>query len=145
MRRSGWWRSVVRLCWRSYRLWDREDCVDLSAAFAYHTLQSIFPILLIALGVASRVLGSADNVSDQLLELADQVLPASVIPVIVTPSSNFSKAIRKVTVSSSVTTGADTVPTNPISPSPPLYMREISSGERASSYIRRSSICPAKY
>ncbi len=70
---------------------------------------------------------------------------ASVIPVIAIPSSNFSKAIRKVTVSSSVTTGADTVPTNPISPSPPLYIREISSGVRASSYIRRSSICPAKY
>ena len=33
-----------RLLWRAYRLWDREDCVDLSAAFAYHTLQSLFPI-----------------------------------------------------------------------------------------------------
>ena len=82
MQRSFRWRSLVRLFWRSYRLWDREDCVDLSAAFAYHTLQSFFPILLIALGVASRLLGRVDNLSDQVLGLADQVLPPSVIPVI---------------------------------------------------------------
>ncbi len=92
MQRMGRWRAVVRLFWRSYRLWDREDCVDLSAAFAYHTLQSIFPILLIALGVASRILGRVDNVSDQVLGLADQVLPPSVIPVI---RSTLNQLIRQ--------------------------------------------------
>ncbi len=92
MQRMGRWRAVVRLFWRSYRLWDREDCVDLSAAFAYHTLQSIFPILLIALGIASRILGRVDNVSDQVLGLADQVLPPSVIPVI---RSTLNQLIRQ--------------------------------------------------
>ena len=92
MQRMGRWRAIVRLFWRSYRLWDREDCVDLSAAFAYHTLQSIFPILLIALGVASRILGRVDNVSDQVLGLADQVLPPSVIPVI---RSTLNQLIRQ--------------------------------------------------
>ena len=82
MSRSPLWRATIRLFWRSYRLWDREDCVDLSAAFAYHTLQSFFPILLIALAVASRILGRVDGLTNQLLELADRLLPASVIPVV---------------------------------------------------------------
>jgi membrane protein len=64
--KSPSWRSAIRLFWRSYRLWDREDCVDLSAAFAYHTLQSFFPILLIALAVASRILGRVDGLTVQL-------------------------------------------------------------------------------
>ena len=73
------WR-LPRLFWRAYRLWDREDCIDLSAAFAYHTLQSLFPILLIALGVASRILGRVDGLTDNLLQLAEQFLPSSVLP-----------------------------------------------------------------
>lgn len=88
----SFWRPTVRLFWRAYRLWDREDCVDLSAAFAYHTLQSLFPILLIALGVASRVLGRVDGLSDQLLGLADQLLPASAVPVV---SATLLKLIRQ--------------------------------------------------
>ena len=89
---SPLWRVLMRLIWRSYRLWDREDCVDLSAAFAYHTLQSFFPILLIALGVASRVLGRVDGLTDQLLQLAEQVLPPSVLPIV---STTLLKLIRQ--------------------------------------------------
>jgi membrane protein len=70
------------LFWRAYRLWDREDCIDLSAAFAYHTLQSLFPILLIALAVASRVLGRVDGLIENLLQLADQFLPPAVLPLV---------------------------------------------------------------
>lgn len=75
------WR-LPRLFWRAYRLWDREDCIDLSAAFAYHTLQSLFPILLIALGVASRILGRVDGLTDNLLQLAEQFLPSSALPLV---------------------------------------------------------------
>ncbi|MFZ9951723.1 MAG: YihY/virulence factor BrkB family protein [Vulcanococcus sp.] len=89
--RARRWR-VPRLLWRAYRLWDREDCVDLSAAFAYHSLQSLFPILLIALGVASRVLGRVDGLTDNLLDLAEQVLPPSVLPVV---SSTLMKLYRQ--------------------------------------------------
>lgn len=80
------WRlkGLLRLAWRAYRLWDREDCVDLSAAFAYHSLQSFFPILLIALGVASRVLGRVDGLTDNVLNLAEQFLPPSVLPLVST-------------------------------------------------------------
>jgi membrane protein len=77
-------RSRYRLVWQAYRLWDRHDCIDLSAAFAYHTLQSIFPILLIALAVAGRILGRIDGLTDQLIDLADQILPASVVPLVAT-------------------------------------------------------------
>lgn len=68
--------------WRAYRLWLRLDCVDLSAAFAYHSLQSVFPILLIALAIAGRLLGQQVELQDRLIELADQVLPDSAIPLL---------------------------------------------------------------
>ncbi len=68
--------------WRAYRLWLRLDCVDLSAAFAYHLLQSVFPILLIALAIAGRLLGQHLELQDRLIELADQALPDSAIPLL---------------------------------------------------------------
>ena len=68
--------------WRAYRLWLRLDCVDLSAAFAYHLLQSVFPILLIALAMAGRLLGQQLELQDRLIELAAQVLPDTAIPLL---------------------------------------------------------------
>ena len=85
------WR-LPTLLWRAYRLWDREDCIDLSAAFAYHSLQSLFPILLIALGVASRVLGRVDGLTDNVMGLAQQVLPESVLPLV---NSTLGKLYRQ--------------------------------------------------
>jgi len=84
--------SRLRRLWQAYRLWDRHDCIDLSAAFAYHTLQSIFPILLIALAVAGRVLGRIDGLSEQVIGLADQFLPASVVPMV---ASTLAKLVRQ--------------------------------------------------
>ena len=74
------WRRRFRPIWRAYALWLRADCVDLSAAFAYHTLQSFFPALLIALSVASRLLGRDVDRFDRLLFYVAQVLPASALP-----------------------------------------------------------------
>ena len=85
-------RSRLRLLWQAYRLWDRHDCIDLSAAFAYHTLQSIFPILLIVLAVAGRILGRIDGLSDQLVDLADQFLPPAVVPLV---ASTLAKLVRQ--------------------------------------------------
>lgn len=76
--------SVIRTGWQAYRLWDRFDCIDLSAAFAYHTLQSIFPLLLIALAVASRILGTEDGLADQLLLRSQQLFPPSATQLIET-------------------------------------------------------------
>ena len=75
------WQRLVRRSWHTfweaYSLWLRADCIDLSAAFAYHTLQSFFPALLIALAIASRVLGNDRELLLRLLELVARVLPPS--------------------------------------------------------------------
>jgi membrane protein len=73
---------LIRTGWQAYRLWDRFDCIDLSAAFAYHTLQSIFPLLLIALAVASRILGTEDGLADQLVLWSQQIFPPSATQLI---------------------------------------------------------------
>jgi membrane protein len=72
-------RRWIRLFWLSGQLWLRLDCVDLSAAFAYHALQSVLPALLIALSVASRILGHDDGLIESLLDAGERWLPASAI------------------------------------------------------------------
>jgi len=75
-------RRLVRPLWHAYLLWLRTDCIDLSAAFAYHTLQSFFPALLIGLSLASRWLGSDRQLLERLLQLLQQILPPSSQPVV---------------------------------------------------------------
>jgi membrane protein len=70
-------KRFVRRLWWSCRLWNHFDCVDLSAAFAYHTLQSFFPILLIILALASWILGRDDGLTSQILDWTSQLLPES--------------------------------------------------------------------
>jgi membrane protein len=71
------WQQWSRSLWAAYILWLRADCVDLSAAFAYHTLQSFFPALLIALAVMSRLLGRDQDLLNRLIQQVSQVLPPS--------------------------------------------------------------------
>ena len=59
-------KRLTRSLWHAYLRWAKCDCVDLSAAFAYYTLQSIFPILLISLSVASWFLGRQDDLERQI-------------------------------------------------------------------------------
>ena len=73
---------LIRSLWRAYESWSRCDCVDLSAAFAYYTLQSFFPILLISLSVASWVLGKQPGLDQQIINYAAQVLPPSVVGLV---------------------------------------------------------------
>ena len=75
--------------WLAYRLWLRLDCVDLSAAFAYHSLQSLFPVLLIALSIAARLLGRDEGLVERLLVVVSDVLPDSAIPIFSTTLSAF--------------------------------------------------------
>jgi membrane protein len=70
------------MLWHAYLLWLRTDCIDLSAAFAYHTLQSLFPALLIGLSMASRWLGRDRDLLDRLLHLIAQIIPLSSQPVV---------------------------------------------------------------
>lgn len=75
--------------WEAYSLWLRADCIDLSAAFAYHTLQSFFPALLIALAIASRVLGNDRELVQRLLDLVGRVLPSSGVEMFATTLQRF--------------------------------------------------------
>jgi membrane protein len=75
--------------WLAYRLWLRLDCVDLSAAFAYHSLQSLFPVLLIALSIAARLLGRDEGLVERLLVVVSAILPDSAIPIFSTTLSAF--------------------------------------------------------
>ncbi|WP_320677674.1 YihY/virulence factor BrkB family protein [Prochlorococcus sp. MIT 1300] len=68
--------------WRAYERWTRCDCVDLSAAFAYYTLQSFFPILLISLSVASWFLGRQTGLDQEIITYTAQVLPPSVVGLV---------------------------------------------------------------
>jgi membrane protein len=74
------WRRHLRPFWQAYRLWLRADCVDLSAAFAYHTLQSFFPALLIVLSLVSRLLGRDPELLERLMALVSRILPVSALP-----------------------------------------------------------------
>ncbi len=78
-RRSRW---LIGSLWRAYEKWTRCDCVDLSAAFAYYSLQSFFPILLISLSVASWFLGRQNGLDQQIINFAAQALPPSVVGLV---------------------------------------------------------------
>ena len=74
---------MLLLLWHAYRRWDTFGCVDLSAAFAYYTLQSIFPLLLIALAVAARVYGKSSGVEEVIAGISP-LLPPSVVKLVET-------------------------------------------------------------
>ncbi|MEB3243478.1 MAG: YihY/virulence factor BrkB family protein [Cyanobacteriota bacterium] len=82
-------RRRLRVLWRAYQLWLRCDCIDLSAAFAFHTLQSFFPALLIALAIASRLLGRDETLLNQAKLLLAQLIPSESLPVVADALSRF--------------------------------------------------------
>jgi membrane protein len=79
----------LRILWRAYRLWLRCDCIDLSAAFAFHTLQSFFPALLIALALASRLLGRDDELLERVTRVLAQLIPNESMPIFLDALSRF--------------------------------------------------------
>lgn len=88
-------RLVQRLCalakpfWRALVLWQRENCADLSAAFAYHSLQSLLPVLLIALSVMAWFLGRDELLLDQLRGELLNILPPQTLVVLETALATF--------------------------------------------------------
>ncbi|MEB3333857.1 MAG: YhjD/YihY/BrkB family envelope integrity protein [Cyanobacteriota bacterium] len=79
----------LRIFWCAYKLWLRFDCVDLSASFAFHTLQSFFPALLIALALASRFLGQDDVLLERVRFLLAEVVPSEARPLFADALSRF--------------------------------------------------------
>ena len=82
MQRSSIW--IVKSLWGACERWSKSDCIDLSAAFAYYTLQSFFPILLISLSIASWFLGKQEGLDQQIISVAAQILPPSVVELVET-------------------------------------------------------------
>ena len=82
MQRSSTW--IIKSLWGACERWSKSDCIDLSAAFAYYTLQSFFPILLISLSVASWFLGKQEGLDQQIISAAAQILPPSVVELVET-------------------------------------------------------------
>ena len=82
MQRSSTW--IIKSLWGACERWSKSDCIDLSAAFAYYTLQSFFPILLISLSIASWFLGKQDGLDQQIILVAAQILPPSVVELVET-------------------------------------------------------------
>ena len=82
MQRSTTW--ILKSLWGACERWTKSDCIDLSAAFAYYTLQSFFPILLISLSIASWFLGKQEGLDQQIISVAAQILPPSVVELVET-------------------------------------------------------------
>ena len=82
MQRSSTW--IFKSLWGACERWTKSDCIDLSAAFAYYTLQSFFPILLISLSIASWLLGKQEGLDQKIILVAAQILPPSVVELVET-------------------------------------------------------------
>ena len=87
MQRSSTW--ILKSLWGACERWSKSDCIDLSAAFAYYTLQSFFPILLISLSIASWFLGKQEGLDQQIITVAAQILPPSVVELVETTLINL--------------------------------------------------------
>jgi len=87
MQRSFTW--ILKSLWGACERWSKSDCIDLSAAFAYYTLQSFFPILLISLSIASWFLGKQEGLDQQIISIAAQLLPPSVVELVETTLFNL--------------------------------------------------------
>ena len=81
MRRRARLAWVTHCLWKAGQRWCRHECVDLSAAFAYFTLQSIFPLLLISLAVLANVFGRTEGL-ETVLSVVTPLLPPSVVDLV---------------------------------------------------------------
>lgn len=84
-------RRLLRPLWSAYILWLRADCVDLSAAFAYHSLQSFLPALLIILSLLSRILGRDQDLLLRIQAQMAQLLPATSMPFFAQTLERFTR------------------------------------------------------
>jgi membrane protein len=69
--RPGWTALVAEIAVRSYRAWRRDRVLRLGAGLAYYALFALVPFLVIALGVASRVVTTSDLRSDVVMAVAN--------------------------------------------------------------------------
>lgn len=68
--------KAFQLIIRTVLKWQQDKCLDMGAALAYYTLFSLFPLLLIILSIAAFFLGPDTDVHNELLNLAQSLLPS---------------------------------------------------------------------
>jgi len=67
------WLRMVR---HGVMLWNRHGCIDLGASFAFHSLQSILPFLLLCLGLGAWFFGRETDTFSSIVRTAENLLPA---------------------------------------------------------------------
>lgn len=66
-----WSARVVDVARHSYRAWRRDRVLRLGAGLAYYALFALVPFLVVAIGVASRIVSTSDLQSDVVMAVAD--------------------------------------------------------------------------
>lgn len=66
---------ISQLILQTFLKWQKDNCMDMGAALAYYALFSLFPICLVMLSIAGRLLGADSNYYLQLISFAQNILP----------------------------------------------------------------------
>lgn len=66
---------VVQLGIQTIIKWQKDECLEMGAALAYYALFSLFPICLVILSIVGFILGPTTDAHDQLLKVAQNILP----------------------------------------------------------------------
>ncbi|QUS60195.1 YihY/virulence factor BrkB family protein [Synechocystis sp. PCC 7338] len=66
---------ISQLILQTFLKWQKDNCMDMGAALAYYALFSLFPICLVMLSIAGRLLGSESNYYLQLISFTQNILP----------------------------------------------------------------------
>jgi membrane protein len=62
------WIAFLALLKEAARKWNADNCVRLGASLSYYTLFSIFPLILVALGITQLLLANSDAARDAILD-----------------------------------------------------------------------------
>ena len=73
----------LRMVKHGVMLWNRHGCIDLGASFAFHSLQSILPFLLLCLGLGAWFFGRETDALASIVRTAENLLPAPASRVLV--------------------------------------------------------------
>jgi membrane protein len=79
-----WFRQspVGQLIIQTFLKWQEDDCMQMGAALAYYALFSLFPLLLLTLGIFGAIAGPDSAVHTELLQLAQKALPGAAFDII---------------------------------------------------------------
>lgn len=77
-------RSVLYVLRKTAREFGTDQCTDLAAALTYYAVLSLFPALVVVVSLLG-VFGQGERTTDAVLQIVDDVGPASAVDVLRTP------------------------------------------------------------